>query len=270
VRRTSPVTYVVLILLTAISAAPIVAIVLVALGRNQIGTTVSLHGGFTLENFRRAWTVGSFASALVASSVVATSTTIAGTLLSILAGFAFGIMRFPGHRLLFYVFMIGIIFPLESYIIPLYYQLQDFSLINTYLGLILPETAFSVVFGSFWMRATFRAFPRSVLEAAAIDGARSWTTLWKVVLPTARPAILTMMVLTFVWTWNDFLLPLVVASGGSLQTAPLGLALFSGQRLTDYPGLAAGALIISAPVVAVFLLLQRQFFRGIFAGAAKA
>jgi raffinose/stachyose/melibiose transport system permease protein len=120
------------------------------------------------------------------------------------------------------------------------------------------------------MRATFRAFPRSILEAAKIDGARSWMTLWKVVIPTARPAILTMMVLTFVWTWNDFLLPLVVVSGGSLQTAPLGLALFSGQRLTDYPGLAAGALIVSAPVVAVFLLLQRQFFRGIFAGATKA
>jgi raffinose/stachyose/melibiose transport system permease protein len=268
-RRSGLFTYSTLTVMSTLAVLPIIAIVFVALGKNQIGTTVSLHDGFTFDNFTRAWHVGAFGSALVTSMIVATATTLCATFLSILAGFAFGVLRFPAQTLLFYLFMLGIIFPVESYIIPLFYQLQGYSLINTYLGLILPETAFAVAFGAFWMRATFRSMPRSIIEAARIDGARTWAILWRILLAPARPGILTLMVLTFVWTWNDFLLPLVVASGGSLQTAPLGLAFFAGQRLTDYPGLAAGALIISAPVILVFVALQRQFFQGVFAGATK-
>jgi raffinose/stachyose/melibiose transport system permease protein len=268
-QRGNVMTYAWFVFLSLLAVLPLVSMLAVALGKNQVGAAVSFSHGLTFSNFRRAWHVGGLGPDLISSAIVATATTVFATVLAVLAGFAFAILRFPFRTLFFYLLMLGLLFPFESYVVPLFFQLEKYSLTDTYLGLILAETAFAVVFGSFWMRATFRATPRSLLDAARIDGARTWTVIWRILVPPARPAILTMMVLTFVWTWNDFLLPLIVASGGSFETAPLGLALFIGQRLTDYPGLSAGAVIISLPPIIVFLLLQRQFFQGMFAGSAK-
>ena len=248
---------------------PIVGIVLVAFQPEGLGATVSLHG-LTFDNFRRAWADEQLGAALASSAIIAASVTLLATALSVLAGFAFGLLRFRGSSVLFYAILIGIIFPVEGFIVPLYFQLQSFHLLDTYPGLILSETAFSVAFGSFWMRASFRSMPRSLIEAARVDGASTWSLLWRVVVPSARPAILTLMTLFFLWTWNDFLLPLVIVSGESFRTAPLALAFFVGQRTTDIPGLAAAAITISIPVVAVYLVLQRHFMRGMMAGAVKA
>ena len=170
-------------------------------------------------------------------------------MLSILAGYAFGMMRFRGAKALFYLFLLGLMVPLEATIVPLYYDLRDLRLTDTYWALILPQVGLSVAFGTFWMRAFFRTVPRSLVEAARIDGASSWTTLWRVLVPAARPAILTMMVLVFMWTWNEFLLALVMVSDENLRTAPLGLAFFQGAHTTDLTLLAAGAVIVAAPVV---------------------
>jgi raffinose/stachyose/melibiose transport system permease protein len=268
-KRMSYATYGLLAILSMIALYPVAAMLIVALNKNRTGTSVSFSEGFTFENFRRAWDVGSFGSSLVSSTIVATSTMLLVTAVSILAGFAFGVLRFRGQSLLFYLVILGIIFPVESFVLPLYYQLQSFDLLNSYGGLILAETSFGVAFGAYWMRATFRAVPRSVIDAASIDGAGPWMTLSRILLRPARPAILALMVLYFTWTWNSFLLPLVVLSDGSIQTAPLGMAFFAGRYLTDYPGLAAASLIVSAPVIVVFVVLQRQFFYGLFSGTAK-
>jgi raffinose/stachyose/melibiose transport system permease protein len=268
-KRASYATYVLLAILSMTALYPIVAMLIVALNQNKTGVSVSLSEGLGFENFQRAWDVGRFGPSLVSSAIVATSTMLLVTAISVLAGYAFGILRFRGQTIIFYLFIFGIIFPVESFVLPLYYQLQDYHLLNSYVGLILSETAFGVAFGSFWMRATFRAIPRSVIDAASIDGAGPWATLSRILLRPTRPAILALMVLYFTWTWNSFLLPLIVLSDGSIQTAPLGMAFFAGRYLTDYPGLAAGSLIISAPVVLVFILLQRQFFEGLFSGTAK-
>ena len=120
------------------------------------------------------------------------------------------------------------------------------------------------------MRAGFRAMPQSLVEAAWIDGASSFAVLRRILAPILQPAILTLLVLTFVFTWNDFLLSLVVITTQQHQTAPLALALFIGQRTTDVTGLAAGAVIISIPVIIVFVFFQRTLIRGILAGALKA
>ena len=121
-------------------------------------------------------------------------------------------MRFRGSQILFYVFLLGLMVPIEAMIVPLYYDLRDLGLADTYWALILPQIGASVAFGTFWMRAFFRGVPRSLVEAARIDGASSWFTLWRVLLPLARPAVLTMTVLLFMWTWNEFLLALVMVS----------------------------------------------------------
>ena len=127
----------------------------------------------------------------------------------------------------------------------------------------------SVAFGTFWMRAFFRSVPRSLIEAARLDAASSWTTLWRVVLPMGRPAVLTLMLLVFMWTWNEFLLALVMVTDEGLRTAPLGLTFFQGRNTTDVPLLAAGAVIVAAPVVVAYMFLQRHFIRGMLSGAVK-
>jgi raffinose/stachyose/melibiose transport system permease protein len=179
-------------------------------------------------------------------------------------------MRFRGEQVLFYVLLIGLMVPLEATIVPLYYDLRDLGLTDTYWALILPQAGVSVAFGTFWMRAFFRSVPRSLVEAARLDGSSSWSTLWRVIMPLARPAVLTMVVLVFMWTWNEFLLALVMVSDEDLRTAPLGLAFFQGRNTSDEALLAAGSLIVAAPVVIVYLFLQRHFIRGMLSGAVKA
>ena len=144
--------------------------------------------------------------------------TVVSAILSIGTGYAFGTMRFFGDRIMFPLMLLGIIFPYEATVIPLYYDFQNvpllhWNLLNTYWALILPQIGQSVAFGTFWMRAFFRSVPRSLIEAARIDGATSFGVLWRVLLPQAMPAVLTMCVLVFTYTWNEFLLALVLVLG---------------------------------------------------------
>ena len=220
--------------------------------------------------FADAWREGHFSVYMRNSLIVTSVTVVVATILSIMAGFALGTMRFRGSGIVFLLFLAGLTIPTEAIVVPLYFDLRSVGLDNSYAGLILPQIAMSVAFGTFWMRAFFRSIPRSMLEAARIDGASVWTTLWRVLVPVGRPAILTMVLLTTMWTWNEFLIPLVIVnSDEGLRTAPLGLSFFQGNHKTDYTLLMAGALIIAAPIVAAYVFLQRQFIAGMLSGAIK-
>ena len=191
----------------------------------------------------------------------------ASVILSILGGFAFGTMRFRGSKVLFYLFILGLIIPSEAIIVSLYYDIRAVHLIDTYWALILVEVSGEVAFGVFWMRAAFLSAPRSLLEAARIDGASSWRVLWQILVPFARPAILTLAVLTFADTWNEFFLALVLTIRH--LTAPAGLSFFSDKYLLNVPLVSAGAVIVALPVIVVFVIFQRDFIRGILSGAVK-
>lgn len=119
------------------------------------------------------------------------------------------------------------------------------------------------------MRAYFISSPRALIEAARLDGANSWTTLWRVLLPGARPAISTLIVLTFLWTWNELFLGLVLIQTPDLRPATAGLGNFIGERTTDIAGVSAAAIIISIPVVIVYIIFQRSFVQGILSGSVK-
>ena len=269
-RREQALTYALLGVFSIIALVPIVGIVLTALQAPGEIASFGQPNGVHFDNFaqglgRRALLAPTCARARSSSvCVVALS-----TLLSILAGYAFGMMRFRGDQALFYLFLLGLMVPLESTVVPLYYDLRDLGLTDTYAALIFPQVGVSVAFGTFWMRAFFRSVPRSLVEAARLDGSSSWSTLWRVVLPLGRPAVLTMTVLVFMWTWNEFLLALVMVSDENLRTAPLGLAFFSGRNTTDFALLAAGSVIVATPVVLVYVFLQRHFIRGMLSGAVK-
>jgi raffinose/stachyose/melibiose transport system permease protein len=268
-RRELVLNYAILILFAAIALYPVLGILVTALGTPGDPSGFHVPSSLHFENFRAAWNEGHFSRYLRSSAIVAVSVVAVSTVLSIMSGYAFGLMRFRGATVLFYVFLLGLMVPEEAMIVPLYFDLRDLGLVNTYWALIMPQIAMSVAFGSFWMRAFFSSAPRSIVEAARIDGASSWTTLWRVLVPFGRPAILTMMVLVFMWTWNEFLLALVMVSSDNLRTAPLGLAFFQGEHTSDLTLLAAGSVIVATPVVLVYVLLQRHFIRGMLTGAVK-
>jgi raffinose/stachyose/melibiose transport system permease protein len=247
-----------------------VGIVLIALRPpGSIGGQLILDQGLHFDNFIAAWNQADLGPALLTSAIVSVSSVLGAAFIAVLSGYALGTMSFRGQNLLLSVYLIGLMVPLEALIIPLFYEFRALSLTDTYLGVILPELGIGAAFGSFWMRAFFRGVPNELIEAARIDGAGTWATLWTILVPIGRPAILTMGLLMFVGVWNDFLLALVLLLGQTLETAPLTLSSFQGRYSTDFTLTAAAAVIIAAPTVIVVLLTQRQFIRGVAAGSIK-
>jgi raffinose/stachyose/melibiose transport system permease protein len=256
--------YVILAFFAAFALFPIITILSTAISP-RLGEEPGIH----LGNFVDAWEIGGFGQSLGNSVMVAVIVVFTALVLSIGAGYAFGTMRFRGQTVLFYLFILGLMIPAEALVIPLFFDLRDAGLVDTYLAIALPQIAQSIAFGTFWLRAQFRSMPRSLLEAAAIDGAGHLRALWQVLVPASVPAITTLIVLTFMWTWNEFLIALVMAPSGQLRTAPLGLANFQGQYTAENALLAAGAVIVALPVVIAFLFLQRHFIRGMLEGASR-
>ncbi|HZV74989.1 MAG TPA: carbohydrate ABC transporter permease [Conexibacter sp.] len=267
------VTHALLLLFSFIAVLPIVAIVLTALnGSHTAVGGIELPQPLSLHALSRAWDTANFSSTLVSSAIIAIGTTILTVTISVLAGYAFAILRFPGRNLLFALVLVGLVVPREAMIIPLYYDVNSYAsfLSGTYAIVVLAETGILVAFGVFWMRAFFAAVPRSLIDAATLDGANPFTVLRRVLLKPAWPAVLTLIVLIFLWSWNEFLLPLVLLAGSpEHQTAPVSLALFTGRTTRDVPGLAAGSLIVAAPVLLLYVVFQRQFIRGVMSGAVK-
>lgn len=253
-----------------IVAIPLVSILSVALQPAGTPTTgLTWPATPAWSNFAAAWTTGHF-SGLMLNSLIIAAVVVPGALtVSVLAGYALGTMRFRGSGPIFALFLIGLVMPFESTIVPLYYNLRGMGLVDTYTGVMLPEIALYSCFGVFWMRSFFRSTPRALIEAARIDGASNWRILVSVLLPLARPAILTLATLFFIWSWNEFLLALVVLTSPEHQTAPAGLGLFVGERTSDIPGLSAGAIIVSLPIIMLYALLNRKIISGMLQGAVK-
>jgi raffinose/stachyose/melibiose transport system permease protein len=270
-RREQVLSYAVLGAFAILALYPILSIVLLALHRrSDLVTGFAIPDHLSFDTFREAWNLGGFSSGLRNSLIVAAAVSLATAVLSTLAGYAFGTMRFRGSNALFYVLLIGLIFPYEATVIPLYYVFRDVGLTDSLWALILPQIGLSVPFGTFWMRAFFRSTPGALVEASRLDGASSFATLVRVLLPQAWPAITTMVVLVFMWTWNEFLLALVMIQSDSLRTAPRDLAIFAGtNRYSDPTLTAAAAVLVALPIVLVYVFLQRSFIRGMFAGSVK-
>ncbi|HOT53224.1 MAG TPA: carbohydrate ABC transporter permease [Anaerolineaceae bacterium] len=229
----------------------------------------SLPQSWNLENFRQAWFTGRFNIFFKNSVAVSLAVVIASVFLSVLMGYAFGLLPMPGKKWLFPLVLLGYMVRFESVIIPLYHFLDLLGLRDSYWALILPQIGLSVSFGTLWMTSFFENAPRDLVDAAAMDGCNRWQTLWQVLWPLAKPSITTLIVLIFMWTWNEFLLALVLIQDETLRTLPVGLAFFQGKYTANIPLLAAGALIVALPTVVVYVLFQRFFIRGMLGGAVK-
>lgn len=262
--------YAMLTVLAVVVLFPLLGILSLAFqSGGGLGSQIELPTSVSLDTLARTWDVGGFGTAIPNSLMVASSVTVISIIVSTLAGYAFGALRVPYAGPLFYVFLAGLVVPFEAYIIPLYFEMQSLGLLDTLPGIIIPLSAQMLPFGIFWMRANFRTMPRALIDAAEVDGAGTWTTLRHVLLPMSRPALGGLGVLTFLFAWNDFLLALFIVSSNDMRTAPLQLGIFVGQRSRDTAALAAAALIVSIPVLIIYVLFQRQLISGLMAGAVK-
>ncbi len=262
--------YVFLAVASLITLAPLVVVALTSfLKPGQPVSGVALPSHLNWATFSYAWSSGQFSTAFRTSAIIAIVVVLTVTAFSISSGYALGTMRFRGRKAVLYLFLAGIVVPYVALILPIYFQFQQLHILGSIWALILPECGLYLGFGVFWMHAFFASVPRSLIEAARIDGASSLRILTRVLLPIARPAVTTLMTLTFLSSWNEYLVPLVLGTGGHAETVSLGLASFQGQHLTDVPSLAAASLIVAGPAVLLYLLTQRTFFRGLLEGAIK-
>jgi raffinose/stachyose/melibiose transport system permease protein len=203
------------------------------------------------------------------SLLIAGSVAVLGVIVSVLNAYALGIGRVRGRLWIVGLFLLANMLPQEALIYPLYYISKQIGLYNTQLSVIIIFTVIQSAFGTYLLASVLGTFPKSVLEAASLDGAGKWTVLWRVVFPNLRPTLAVLLIFFFIWTWNEFLIPLVMLIDNSTQTIPVALASLQGDRLMDAPTTNAGALISLVPAILFFVVFQRTLSRGITAGAEK-
>lgn len=262
--------YVVLFVLALMILLPFVSIVLAAL--HSPGSTVSglgLPETWHWENFALAWEAGGYSDLMRSSFIISGGVVPLVAICAILAGYALGVLKAWGGKPISILFVLGLTLPVELIVIALYYNLSNVGLTNNYLGVILAEVALFLPFGVYWMQSHFSSMPAELVEAGRLDGASDLSVLRRVLLPISWPAITTLAVLVFMWSWNQFLLVIVLMQDPSMRTAPGGLGFFVGQYSTDIPLLSAATIITIAPIVVVYLLFQRNFISGITQGAIK-
>jgi multiple sugar transport system permease protein len=221
----------------------------------------------TLDSYVRLAELFPIERMFLNSTLVATLTTVGQLVTCSMAAYAFARMRFKGSNSLFLVYLATLMIPFQVTITPLFILMRYLGWINTYQGLILPGV-FSA-FGTFLLRQFFLTIPRELEEAAFMDGASRWTVYRRIILPVAKPALATLGVFSFMESWNAFLWPLFVVRDMELMTLPVGLATLHGRWLTEWNLVMAGTVITVVPMLAVYLLAQQYFVRGVVLSGIK-
>ena len=232
---------------------------------------VSLHW----ENFSNAWIGGHFQQYFFNSVVMTISTVLVTTFLAAMTAYAVSRFAFPLARPIFFYFLAGLMIPIQLAIVPLFFQLKAFDLLNSREGLFLTYLAFGFPFSVFVLTGFFKTLPSSLHESALLDGASEFQAFWHVMLPLARPGLITVAIFLFLGNWNEFFVAFMTLSGrGSegIQTLPLGLAkitIVSNYR-SDWGMAFAGLVLMMLPTLIAYIFLQKHLTKGITAGALKA
>ena len=217
--------------------------------------------------FARAFRTGHLGRYLL-NSVVVTTLVVAGQLVtSVLAGYAFAFLRFPGKRLLFVAFLATLMVPAEVTLVANYETVQRLGWLDSYQALTVPFLA--TAFGTFLLRQAFLQVPRDLRDAAALDGYGHVGFLWGVALPLARPALGALGVLSFLLSWNSYLWPLLVTNDDRYRTVQIGLKALASSRLDELNLIMAGAVIAALPIFVLLLVFQEQLVRGLTSGGVK-
>jgi raffinose/stachyose/melibiose transport system permease protein len=215
------------------------------------------------------WIGVDFNEKLLNSVVISGSVALLAAAISLLSAFAIGIGRIKGRVWVLAVFMLAFTIPQEALVYPLFIVTRELGLYDTQLGVILILAVLQSAFGTYMLSSVLGAFPQEVLEAARIDGATRRQVLWHIVFPLTRPTLAVLVTFFFIWTWNDFFLPLVLLPSAANQTVSVALGALSGQYTSDPTALAAASLAGILPALIFFILFQRTLMRGVNLGAVK-
>ena len=230
---------------------------------------LSLPGELYLRGIVDFWFRVDFGEKLWNSFLISATVAVLAVLISVLNAYAIGIGRLRGRIAFLMFFLLANLLPQEALVYPLYYLSKQVGLYNSRIAVIIIFTAIQAAFGTYLLSSVFRDFPRQLLEAAAIDGAGKWRVLWKVVVPTSWPTLSVLFTFFFIWTWNEFFLPLIFLISNDKQTVPVALGVLQGDRMMDATTTSASALLGIVPAVLFFLIFQRTLTRGVMAGAVK-
>ena len=273
--RRGPGRWLVLVLVTLCALAVLAPFLLMLLNAFKSPSDYSSNGPLSLptemytKGLTTYWEQVNYPQKLLNSIVISAAVAVAATVVSLLNAFALGIGRVRGRVWIVGLFLLANMLPQEALVYPLYFFAKQVGLYNTQLSVIIIFTVIQSAFGTYLLASVLGTFPRSVLEAAALDGASRWQTLWRVVFPITRPTLTVLVIFFFIWTWNEFFIPLVMLISNTTQTVPVALATLQGDRIMDAPTTNAGALISLIPCIVFFLVFQRTLTRGITAGAEK-
>jgi raffinose/stachyose/melibiose transport system permease protein len=230
---------------------------------------LSLPDGLYFQGIIDFWQRVDFGEKLWNSLLISGSVAVLAVVLSVLNAYALGIGRVRGRLSILVLFLVANTLPQEALAYPLYYLAKEFGLYDTKLSMIIIFTVIQAAFGTYLLSAVLGQFPKEILEAAAIDGAGRFRALVRVVVPISRPTLSVLMIFFFIWTWNEFFLPLIFLISNDNQTVPVALGILQGERYMDATMSSASALLGIVPAVAFFLIFQRTLTRGITVGAVK-
>ena len=257
-----------LAIVALVAVAPFLAMLVVALSPADKPTIpAAVPDGLTLDNITQVLRSAGFVRWTVNSLVYSVVSMVIVLLTAAMAGYAFAKKRFPGRDALLWSFLATLMVPFQALLIPYFVLVSKMGGVDTYWGLIVPTLANSQAV--FLLRQFIRELPDELFDAAKVDGASEWRVFWQLVLPLTRPVLATLGVFVFLWHWNDFLWPLVVAQTDSMRTLTVGLTTLNGEN-APLASVMAAATISVVPCLVVFLLLQRYLVNSIATTGLKS
>lgn len=262
---------VVLVIFLIISLLPVLYMVSISLMDNQDFFAAKLiPSHFEWENYPTAWKTTKIGTYFKNSIIVCVASVVVTVAIASLAGYAFARFHFWGRDAIFYILLLAMMIPPQAILIPLFVNLKKLNLIDTYAALIGPYTGLGFSFAMYILKAFFETLPREIEDAAKIDGAGSMRIFLTIMLPLVRPALSTVTIFLTLTNWNEFILALTFITNEQMRTLPIGIySLLSVEYYANYPTLAAALAISSLPIVILYLIFQKQFIKGLTAGAIK-
>lgn len=230
---------------------------------------VSLPETISFDAYVRAWNEANLGSYYKNSLIITAVSVVFSVSISSLAAYAFARLRFPGRLPLFFFLLAGVMLPLQIALVPLYRLLNGMEMLSTYQGIIALYVAFTIPFGVFILTGFYKSIPVEIEEAALIDGCGWFQSYWRIVIPLAAPGLVTLVILEFIWFWNEYLVALTMIQKEAIRTVTLGVMLMANTYQLDFSLLTAGIVIAVVPPILVFIFFQRYLIRGLTAGAIK-
>ncbi|WP_215909180.1 carbohydrate ABC transporter permease [Streptacidiphilus fuscans] len=261
----------VLVIASAIVLVPLLFVVYLSIKDipGILGTPLSLPTKVHLENYSQSWSEGDLGQFLLNTLIVAGATVAVILLVSSLAAFVISRYRFRGNQLLYLFFVSGLALPIQIIALPIFILIENLQLLNTLTALVLVFASGGISYSVFILVNYMRSIPFELQEAAVMDGAGPLRIYWHVVLPLVRPALGIVAVFQFLTAWKEFFLPLLLIQDPQNMTVPVGILSFVGEHTTAWQLLLAGLVIVSLPTIVGFLLVARQFRRGLMSGGVK-